>query len=71
MTRPPFLWNRRVVIAFGLLALGLVTDAWWKNPVSGTVIIITAIALAVWYGAELSKHDAPGDVPETKPGPKS
>ncbi len=50
---PPI--TRRVLIAVAALTVGIATNAWHKNVVSGLVIVITAIALAVWLGTELSK----------------
>ena len=51
--------NRRVALAVLLLVVGIATNAWHKNPISGAVIVLTVIALAVWYGDTLSKGDAP------------
>jgi len=52
--------NRRVVLALGLLIVGIATNAWHKNPLSGAVIVLTVIALAVWYGDTLSKGGPEG-----------
>lgn len=51
--------NRRVVIAIVLLVAGIATNAWHKNPISGAIIVLTLIALAVWYGDTLGKGDKP------------
>ena len=50
--------TRRVLLALLVLAAGVATNMWHKNVVSGLAISITAIALAVWLGSELSKGNS-------------
>lgn len=45
----------RVLYAVLALSLGIATNAWHKNVVSGVVILISALALATWLGTELGK----------------
>lgn len=45
-----------VSLAASLLLVGLVTNALWKNVISGLVASMAAIALAVWAGTEMSRR---------------
>ena len=47
--------TRRVIYASLVLSIGIATNAWHKNVVSGVVILIAALALATWLGTELGK----------------
>lgn len=47
--------TKRVVFAILVLVAGVATNVWHKNIASGLVIVITAVALAVWLGTELGK----------------
>ena len=67
---PPI--TKRVITAVVVMAIGMVTNELHKNVVSGLAISISAIALAVWLGMELSKpprtrQDQPKDEPPTLP----
>jgi len=58
--------TRRVIIAVLALSIGLVTNAWHRNIVSGLVVLITSVALAVWLGTQLSTQadDPPNRDPQ-------
>lgn len=51
---PPI--TRRVIYATIALAVGVATNAWHKNTISGLVILISSLAIAVWLGLELGKE---------------
>lgn len=65
--------NARVVTTTVMLAVGIVTYLWHKNIISGLMISMPSITLAVWWGGELPKSpkgrrrvvrdDAPDDSP--------
>ena len=61
--------NRRVITATVVLVLAIATNALWRNPVSGVVIVITSIAIAVWYGEEMSKGSSGSKEPPVDPEP--
>jgi dolichyl-phosphate-mannose--protein O-mannosyl transferase len=59
---PPI--TRRVVSAIVVLSVGIATNAWHKNVISGLAITISTIALSVWLGLWVSN---PGTGKEDHP----
>lgn len=50
---PPI--TRRVIYAAVVMGIGIVTNAWHRNILSGLAIVMPMIALSVWLGLQLSK----------------